>query len=254
MNAATEFDLGPLTWVKGEIDLALERAAEALGQHELTGDATQLRFCRTHIHQVHGALSIVGLDGVTQVIESLEALTGALEDGRLHSTAGVLATLAGAVEAIRRYLDDLIAGEPNQPLRLLPTYAALAKARGMEACNPTDLFYPDITRRPPRCVVPVAPLSPEQLLTLLKSERARFQKGLLAWLKHTTEPHVALEHMRTALDNIEATQESPTTRAFWWVSLAFVESLFEHQGEPDAESRQLLARIDTQIRRLLQGS
>ena len=254
MNAATEFDLGPLTWVKGEIDLALERAAEALGQHELTGDATQLRFCRTHIHQVHGALSIGGLGGVTGVIESREALTGTLEDGRLQSTAGVVATVAGAIEAIRRYLDDLIAGEPNQPLRLLPTYAALAKARGMETCNPTDLFYPDLTRRPPRCTVPVAPLSPEQLFTLLKSERARFQKGLLAWLKHTTESHVALEHMRTALDNIEATQESPTTRAFWWVSLAFVESLFEHQGEADAESRQLLARIDTQIRRLLQGS
>ncbi|HQR57840.1 MAG TPA: Hpt domain-containing protein [Azonexus sp.] len=254
MNAATEFDLGPLTWVKGEIDLALGRATEALGQHELTGDATHLRFCRTHIHQVHGALSIVGLDGVTQVIESLEALTGALEDSRLQSTPGVLATLADAIESIRGYLDDLIAGEPNQPLRLLPTYAALAKARGMEACNPTDLFYPDITRRPPRCSAPVAPLTPEQLLTLLKSERARFQKGLLAWLKHTTESHVALEHMRTALDNIEATQESPTTRAFWWVSLAFVESLFDHQGEADAESRQLLARIDTQIRRLLQGS
>ena len=254
MNAATEFDLGPLTWVKGEIDLALERAVEALGQHELTGDATQLRFCRTHIHQVHGALSIVGLDGVTQVTESLEALTGALEDGRLQSTAGAMVTLAGAIESIRRYLDDLIAGEPNQPLRLLPTYAALAKARGIEACNPTDLFHPDITRRPPRYAAPVAPLSPEQMLTLLKSERARFQKGLLAWLKHTTEPHVALEHMRVALDNIEATQDAPTTRAFWWVSLAFVESLFDHQGEADADSRQLLARIDTQIRRLLQGS
>lgn len=31
MNAATEFDVGPLTWVKSEIDLALERAGEALG-------------------------------------------------------------------------------------------------------------------------------------------------------------------------------------------------------------------------------
>ena len=32
MNAATEFDVGPLTWVKSEIDLALERADQALGQ------------------------------------------------------------------------------------------------------------------------------------------------------------------------------------------------------------------------------
>ena len=53
MNAATDFDLGPLTWVKGEIDLALERATEALQQFREHGDATQLKFCRTHLHQVH---------------------------------------------------------------------------------------------------------------------------------------------------------------------------------------------------------
>ncbi|HRH13914.1 MAG TPA: Hpt domain-containing protein [Azonexus sp.] len=254
MNAATEFDLGPLTWVRGEIDLALERAMEALGQHERSGDATHLRFCRTHIHQVHGALSIVGLDGVTPIVESLEALTGLLENGQLQTTAEVSATLVRAIESIRGYLDDLLAGEPNQPLRLLPTYVALAKARGQETGNPTDLFFPDLTRRPTKRSAPVAPLTPEQLLTLLKSERARFQKGLLAWLKHSSEPHLALEHMRTALDNIEATQESTTGRTFWWISQAFMQSLLDQPSETNAVIQQLLARIDAQIRRLLQGS
>ena len=254
MNAATEFDLGPLTWVKGEIDLALARATEALGQHELSGEATQLRFCRTHVHQVHGALSIVGLDGVTQVTESLEALLSALEERRLQLTAEIVATLTQAMAALGKYLDDLVAGEPNQPLRLLPAYQALAAARGQGACSPTDLFYPDLSLRPMKRAVPVAPLSAEQLHTLLKSERARFQRGLLAWMQHTTEPHVALENMRAALDNIEATQEAPATRSFWWAALAFIESLFDRQGEADTESRQLLARIDTQIRRLLEGS
>ena len=254
MNAATEFDLGPLTWVKGEIDLALARATEALGQHELSGEATQLRFCRTHVHQVHGALSIVGLDGVTQVTESLEALLSALEERRLQLTAEIVATLTQAMAALGKYLDDLVAGEPNQPLRLLPAYQALAAARGQGACSPTDLFYPDLSLRPTKRAVPVAPLSAEQLHTLLKSERARFQRGLLAWMQHTTEPHVALENMRAALDNIEATQEAPATRSFWWAALAFIESLFDRHGEADTESRQLLARIDTQIRRLLEGS
>ena len=32
MNAVTDFDVGPLTWVKSEIDLALERAAQTLDQ------------------------------------------------------------------------------------------------------------------------------------------------------------------------------------------------------------------------------
>ena len=255
MNAATEFDLGPLTWVKGEIDLALTRAVEALVQHELNGDATQLRFCRTHVHQVNGALSIVGLDGVTQVTESLEALLSALEEQRLQFTAEISITLTQAIAAIRKYLDDLVAGEPNQPLRLFLVYSVLATARGLSSCNPADLFFPDLSLRPPKRSVPVAPLSAEQLHTLLKAERGRFQKGLLSWLRHTSEPHVALEEMRRALDNIESTQDSTaSSRSFWWVALAFVQSLFDRQGEPDAESRQLLARIDTQIRRLLEGS
>ncbi len=255
MSAATEFDLGPLTWVKGEIDLALTRAVEALVQYELAGDATQIRFCRTHIHQVHGALSIVGLDGMTQVTESLEDLLEALESQRLQFTAEISITLSQAMAAIRKYIEDLIAGEPNQPLRLYLVYSVLAHARGLEKkCSPADLFFPDLSRRPPKRQVPVAPLSAGQLHTLFKSERARFQKGLLFWLRHTTAPHAALEDMRRALENIEATQESSSARSFWWVALAFVESLFDLQGEPDADSRQLLARIDTQMRRLLEGS
>ena len=243
-----------LTWVKGEIDLALTRAVEALVQYELAGDATQIRFCRTHVHQVHGALSIVGLDGVTQVTESLEALLSALEEQRLQFTAEISITLTQAMATIRKYLDDLIAGEPNQPLRLYLVYSVLAQARGLTATSPADLFFPDLSRRPPRRSIPVAPLSADQLHTLLKSERGRFQRGLLSWLRHTTEPHSAIEDMRHALDNIEATQESPTARSFWWVAQAFVESLFDRHGEPDAAARQQLARIDTQLRRLDEGS
>ena len=91
MNAATEFDVGPLTWVKSEIDLALERADQALQQYIASvaagaGDPTQLKFCRTHLHQVQGALTIVGLDGVTQFAEAVEAM---LEVPALQHGAGV---------------------------------------------------------------------------------------------------------------------------------------------------------------------
>ena len=84
MNAATEFDVGPLTWVKSEIDLALERADQALQQFSASvvagsGDLTQLRFSRTHLHQVQGALTIVGLDGVTQFAEAVESLLEGIE-------------------------------------------------------------------------------------------------------------------------------------------------------------------------------
>ncbi len=54
MNAVTEFDVGPLTWVKSEIDLALGRADQALEQYaksleagdgDLTKSALVVRTC-----------------------------------------------------------------------------------------------------------------------------------------------------------------------------------------------------------------
>jgi chemosensory pili system protein ChpA (sensor histidine kinase/response regulator) len=91
MNAQTDFNIGPLTWVKSEIDLALERAEKALHEFQASatdgnGALTQIRFCRTHLHQVQGALTIVGLDGVTQFAEALEFLLEAIEKQELPAT------------------------------------------------------------------------------------------------------------------------------------------------------------------------
>lgn len=222
MNAATEFDLGPLTWVKGEIDLALERAGEAFGLYKTGADATQLKFCRTHVHQVHGALAIVGLDGITQVTESLEALLSGLEEGRLLADEATLAVVPEALAGIHLYLDELMVGEPNQPLRLLPVYLSLAKTRGLSGARASDLFFPDISLRPPKRVSAAPALAPEQLRQILKAERIRYQKGLLRWLTKPAEAEEGRRTMLEALAGIEATQESPSARSFWWTAQAFV--------------------------------
>lgn len=255
MNAATDFDLGPLTWVKGEIDLALERATEALQQFREHGDATQLKFCRTHLHQVHGALSVVGLDGVTQLTDALETLLGALESGAVSPPTRALPAIQDALAALRQYLDDLMAGEPNQPLRLLPTYQTLAAALGKRPANPTDLFFPDLNLRPPKRPAGV-PLTQEERLKLIRSERSRFQKGLLAWLRQpegSSASNDGLTLMQEALRRIEATQISPSARAFWWAALGLVTAL-AHGASRAGDARSLCARIDLQIRRLLEGN
>ena len=254
MNAATEFDLGPLTWVKGEIELALERASEALNQYVATADATQLKFCRTHVHQVHGALSIVGLDGVTQVTESLEALLLAYEEGRMSPGEQGPLVLRQTFSGLRQYLDDLMAGEPNQPLRLLPVYQSLASARGQTAGDACDLFYPDLSLRPPRRSLAPTALSSDELKAALKGERMRYQKGLLSWLKKPAEAEAGRRLMREAVAAIETYQAAPSARAFWWVTLAFVDALSDAKVAGDAAARQLCSSIDAQIRRLLDGS
>ncbi len=48
MSAATEFDVGPLTWVKGEIDLALQRAE---GRGVVVGVVLRLVGGHAHAHR-----------------------------------------------------------------------------------------------------------------------------------------------------------------------------------------------------------
>jgi len=258
MNSPTDFDIGPLAWVKSEIDLALQRADDALKEF-LAGAAqgrcerTQLRFSRTHLHQVHGALTIVGLDGVTHFADALESLLETLELQPAAPETEAIALVQRALAAIGHFLDDLVDGQPNQPLRLLPLYREIQSARGAARVAPTDLFFPNLRVRPPRRSGPPMRLGRSELQNHLRQQRAHFQRGLLSWLRAPLEA-AGVQEMRAAVKHVEAVQETPSARSFWWVAGAFLSALAERSLVRDAETRQLCARIDLQMRRLLEGS
>jgi len=262
MNAVTEFDIGPLTWVKSEIDLALERADLALQQYTAstataddgsTGDLTQIKFCRTHLHQVQGALTIVGLDGVTHFAEATESLLEAIEQQKLPADQAGIALAQHALATIRHYLDDLISGQPNQPLRLLPIYREVQKARGQERTSATDLFFPDLSVRPPRRDSAPQAIDRNEFQRLLRQERSRFQRGLLSWLR-APQDRSGISEMLGAVKRIEATQDIAAARSFWWIATGFLAALAEGTLPAETDVKQLCARIDLQIRRLLEGS
>ncbi len=258
MNAATEFDVGPLTWVKSEIDLALERADQALSQYAAglasgSGDLTQIKFCRTHLHQVQGALTIVGLDGVTQFSEALESLLDAIEQQKCPADDASIGLVKRSLAMIGHYLNDLVSGQPNQPLRLLSLYREVQAARGLKNASATDLFFPDLSVRPPRRDVQVRKLQPAELQVFLRQERAHFQRGLLAWLR-APQQRSGIKEMLGAVQRIEATQQAGSARAFWWITGGFLSALAEGAVREEANIKQVCARIDLQIRRLLEGS
>ena len=64
MSTEMEFDLGSLTWVKGELDNALEAARAALADWN-GDDSTPLKSAAAHLHQIYGALQIVDLRGLS---------------------------------------------------------------------------------------------------------------------------------------------------------------------------------------------
>ena len=64
-----EFDLGPLSWVQGEIDQALTRGLESLALFRANpSEGTSLKHARAHVHQAAGAIQMVGLDAVVALV------------------------------------------------------------------------------------------------------------------------------------------------------------------------------------------
>ena len=218
--AAALFDIGTLSWVRDEIDLALRQADEALARHAAApDDGTVLAAARGHVHQAGGALSLVGLAGVTHFVETLETRLAALAAAAVgqESRVAVCAAAGGAIAALRRYLDDLVAGHPDQPLRLLPQYRMLALAAGEPEPTPRALFFPDPGGRPPPRPAAVALTA-----TRLKALRLGYARGLAKW--RTGEAR-GLAEMRNAVAHIELGLSDPDERLPWWLALAWIDAL-----------------------------
>ncbi len=251
MTARAEFDVGPLSWVKGEIDQALQRGQEALRAFAANSDdAAQLKSSRSHLHQAHGALSIVGLDGVTCLSEELESLLAGLEKEVSLRKTEIFALAERTFSGILAYLDQLMAGNANQPLRLFPLYRDVVMARGGQA-DPTDLYFPDLSFRPPKRDRISVTLKAGEADKYLREQRSRYQRGFVKWLKNDA---VGAEEMRAVIEAIEATQGPTPQRAFWWASLAFFDALARKALPADLDTRQLCNRIEQQIKRMVEGT
>ncbi len=250
MTLATETDLGPLTWVKGEIDAALQRTADALDQARSAEDAAgQVQFAQTHLHQVRGALSIIGLDGLTQFADATELLLGLMARGEMPVDETTLSLSTRAVHSLGNYLEELAHGAPDQPMRLAPLYEEIAAARGLPLPCAADLFYPDLSRRPPRRSAVAR--DPATSQAILRQARARFERGLLEWLRGRSAGAAA---MREAIADVESVQASAANRSLWWAALAFYDALLNDSLVGDIGVKRLCTQIDAQFRRLLKGA
>jgi chemosensory pili system protein ChpA (sensor histidine kinase/response regulator) len=250
-ETATEFDLGPLSWVQGEIDEALTRGTAALAAFRAApADTASLKHARAHVHQAAGAIQMVGLDPIVAFTDEIERQLVRLEELPAADVPAVVDLVDHAVSRLRVFLDEVANGAPPVPLTLFSEYEAMQKSRGVDASAPTDLFYPDLNVRAPRPaqteIMPAA-----RLASLLLKERRQYQRGLLEWLRGADSGAGA---MREAIVAIEDLTTQPNLRAFWWTAAALLEGLQTGALERSFGAKQLVARIDMQIRRVTEGS
>ncbi len=249
----SDFDPGPLTWVKTEIDHSLNQARENLDKLAAKpADRAPLKYILTHLHQATGALAMVGLGAATRFNEELEKLVAFLEREDAGRLAGSVAVGKRAISALSAYLDALLAGEQDRPIGLLAPYLELNRARGQNDANEGDLFYPNLSA--PLPALPPGPALDEPVLVkALTLQRAQYQQGLLRMLKGGDAAE-ALRQMHAAITSIESLQAATSNRPFWTAAAAFMDALVFGGMDVGPAAKPLFAKLDQQIKQLMEGS
>jgi chemosensory pili system protein ChpA (sensor histidine kinase/response regulator) len=248
---AEDFDIGPLTWVKDEIDQALASVLENLSAVAANPDETApLRFSQTHLYQVSGALDMVGLEGCKRFCAEIEKVAGAIEKKSVAATPEVIAVMTHAVETLRKYLDDLLAGASDHPLKLLSVLQSLGALHGQKY-EESELFFIDTSIRAPKDL-PSEEMDEAALPAYVAEQRAAFQKSLLGWLKNGSAE--ALSEMSAAMENVRRVQTQPAQKTLWWTATALMAALTHGDLAANPGVKRLFRHIDQQLRSLAENS
>jgi chemosensory pili system protein ChpA (sensor histidine kinase/response regulator) len=242
-------DVAPLAWVMDEIRTSVAQAGTNIKAFVgAKQDLDSLRNARNQVHQTHGALQLLDLRGVALLTEAIEQLLRQWEDDPAECLPAGVRTVETALAAVVAYLEGLLSGRPNQPMRLYSYYRDVLTLSKSPRVHPSDLLFPDLSRRPAFHHIEVRPLTADQL----RVRRVRYEAGLLGFLRNAEDPN-ARRRMRDSLQDLEHLPQRGLARSFWWIVRGLLEAIEAQQVTVDIDLKRVLARLNLQLRRLIDG-
>jgi chemosensory pili system protein ChpA (sensor histidine kinase/response regulator) len=242
-------DAAPLAWLAGEIRLATDAALAGLRRFLADkAEPDALRDAIARVHEAGGALRMLDLRGAALLLDSVEHLFKRWETAPGECTAAAVQKVANALQALAAYLEGLRAGRTDQPIRLFPHYRDILQLVGAARIHPADLMFPDLSRRPALARINVRPMTADQL----RVRRVRFEGALLRFLRDSSNQE-ARRDMREALADLERLPQRGLARSFWWVVRGLLDALEADALAVDIELKRVLARVNLQMRRLIEG-
>ncbi|MFP1681815.1 Hpt domain-containing protein [Alloalcanivorax sp. C16-1] len=239
-----------LDWVRGEIQETLNQAQQALEAFvEHPDDATRLRFCQTHLHQVYGTLQMVEFYGAALLAEEMEKLARALVEGRVGNVSDGQETLMRAILQLPPYLDRVASNRRDLPVVLLPLLNDLRAARGESLLSETALFKPDLRHAEGQGRVPESVRADPRFPQLARKIRQMFQLALVGVMRNDDIDR-NLGYMRKVFAKLEQVTGDAARAPLWRIADALAEGLREDVIELGSSVKQMLGQVDRTLREL----
>ncbi|MDZ7813906.1 MAG: hypothetical protein U5L74_12740 [Ideonella sp.] len=247
-------DLSALAWVHDELRRTLEGAQKTLRRalRESTsraaslnpgadGQAPLMLQARVQLHQVVGALEMIGLPAVARFVHGYELAVQRLAQAAQSFDTDALATLERAGYVVMDYLRRQLAGQDISPLALFPAYQQVMVLAGVQRAHPADLCSVVVNK------TDASPLAPTATpLSAGVDARAIMERELLASLKgrHGTAP---LRRMSDVCASLAAATGGRLAE-LWHLASAFFEAQASGRLAPDDFSRRMASRLLAQLR------
>jgi chemosensory pili system protein ChpA (sensor histidine kinase/response regulator) len=244
------FDIGPLTWVKDDINQSLDSVLESVeALIARPEDTAGLRYSQTHLYQASGALDMVGLEGCKLFCSHLEKLAVKLEKKELAATPEIVEAFIKAIKTLKYYIQELLNGSSDIPLRLLPVLEPVVHAMD-ETLEASELFFPDTSNSVPKEVVSNE-FSDEDYAKFIVQQRSQYQKSLLKWMQAKDDD--ALVDMYEALSNVTTAQHKTSIKTLWWTASAFAKTLTLPEIADNVAAKKLCRKLDQELKQLVDG-
>lgn len=250
MSAQPKLNIASIIGIKDgiyQVFALMDQNLEVYSKHP--GNDKLIQDCRNYIHQLDGLLEMLNLTSITVVTDKMEQLVDALIFKKIEPNPAIFDALKQSTKALLFYLNELIDGAEENPLRLFPAYRELMQVYGYQNAPESDLFFPRLTGNPV-LKVEAAHIDAVAAKLLAKKLAADFQAGLLKWLRDPSNQS-GLQQMAAAVGAIEEFPGTAEQRAFWWVTGGFLESLMSREASQiDLSVRRLCGKIEQTIRHL----
>lgn len=238
-----------LEWVTGEIDETLKQARQALEAYvENPQDSTRIRFCLTHIHQVHGSLQMVEFYGAALMAEEMENLAEAMMNDRVKNAEEAQEVLMRAILQFPLYLDKVQSTRRDHPVMVLPLLNDLRTVRGESLLTETKLFTPNLAAA--RSVTGARlPQAQDNLQFLAMMEKfAKMYQYAAAGVLRGVKLDENLVYLVKVFDRLHKLTQGTAKQSLWKIALALAEGLANDSIEFSASIKNLLRQINREIK------
>jgi chemosensory pili system protein ChpA (sensor histidine kinase/response regulator) len=238
-----------LDWVIGEIGETLKDARQSLEAYvEDPRDTARIRFCLTHIHQVHGSLQMVEFHGASLFAEEMEALAEALMHGQVTNEKEAQEALMRSLLQLPLYLDQVKTYHDDHPGVVLPLLNDLRAVRKQSYLSETNLFNPDLSSlsqvRGERH--PVLQ-DKAKLKEVFKKLREMYQYATASVLRGVKiDEH--LGYLDKVLVRAEGISRGTSSHPLWLAASALLEALVRDDVELSIAVRGLLRQLARELR------